>query len=48
MQTLNLVYAIPHAVEELVEAVFFHHFARGAEDEERVGGDVVFDLCVGM
>ena len=45
MQALDLVNPIAHAVEDVVEPVLLDDFARGAEEEERVGCDVVVDLC---
>ena len=48
MQALDLVDPVAHALEHVVEPVFLDDFARGAEEKERVGRDVVVNLPVGQ
>ena len=44
VQRLDLVNAVPHIVEQLVEAVLLYDLPRSVEDEPRVGAHVVVDI----
>lgn len=44
VETFNLVYSAPDAIEQVVEPFFTHHLLGGVKDEPGVGRDIVVDL----
>ena len=44
MKTFDCIYSIPHALEEIIESLFFGDFLCSTENEIRIWSDVMVDL----